>query len=259
MDNDRKLLVDTISTAFKEPLSCYFSSSQSNVELLSSVLQIPSSGSVYPRLGSHRFEYTVEYKDGIGFIDCETKKPTSFNFTKSYEEDILIHHGCGGGILSFEAFSFLQFNTLMLSRIQVLFNSIPKPYCSLHLRGTDGLGTNFEPLIDHLESLPSQQFFVATDSRRLLEIVKTRLSKHRLISYSAASIEVDDPLHVFMENDPRTHDRARINGNTIIDLGLLALADKYYYVDPELYGGWVSGFSRLAKFLHSNKKYLLPV
>jgi hypothetical protein len=101
--------------------------------------------------------------------------------------------------------------------------------------------------------MPRQNLFLATDCVKLRDIVKDRLSKHYLFSFSAQHLALEGSVHAFKPEDTKTHNRSTIDLNTLVDLGLLALSESYYYVDPLVYGGWVSGSSRLAHFSHNNK------
>lgn len=254
---NRILLIDTINTSFRQPLNIYFKSRFNDIQFITSNQDLPPLDSVYPLLDKNGFSYQAIYKNDLGFVRSEDESGLHFDLNRTYQEEVLLYHNCGGGNSSHHAFSFLDFQDFVKQAIGHLYQIIPKPYISLHLRGTDGLGTNFPPLIALLASLPRQNLFVATDSKQLLDLVIEKLSSHNLFTYSAQSLEYERPLHVFKPDDPLTHDRSKINLNTFIDLGLLALAESYFYVDPLIYGGWVSGFSNLAAFLHKNKHFLL--
>jgi hypothetical protein len=86
------------------------------------------------KLDSYRTYYDENLKY---FRERTTRQKVSFKFDTDYEEQLLVHHGLGGGFLGVQALSWLQLNDVITAELIRRLSVINSPYCAIHIRNTD--------------------------------------------------------------------------------------------------------------------------
>jgi hypothetical protein len=259
----RRLLIDTSCVGFHEPLNAYFDSRDETVSFIADDLglfcNLPGV-SFYPALPSQQTEYEATYDSSTGaFYDSLGKVCLTTNLSIPYKEKVVLYHACGGGIGSFNVFEFLSFRNDLKAEIKRCTDFLPRPYISIHLRGTDAPYQNaHNKLLTEIAAYSQMlNIYIATDSLYLLEEASSILSMHKVFNFSSQNLSDKNPIHCYNRHDPRTYDRKSINRGTLIDLGILALSDLFLFPDPNAgNNNWKSGFTCLAQFLNMNKSLL---
>ena len=271
---NRRLILDTKNSTFSDDWNHYFEMIDPTSDLLfyNNALGLElNSLSCFPkpltgRITEYKTKLSVDKKK---IIDCESKAIISFDFNKKYQEDLVVHHQCGGGNQSFKAIQLFKLTpeiSLMIKNILKLNDK----YVSIHIRNTDLKTTkDFRKTLRKLAAKePLSKIFLATDSYECQNFAKN-LFKDRLLLFFEIPDLGNYPLHYSSSKDLPIYKR---NMFSIIDLVLLAKGTKLYNCNYNIINAaiyltkkvilrmhppkMISGFSRLAKFLHDNPKVL---
>ena len=183
-----------------------------------------------------------EIKKIINNKDLSFRQEHCLNLSKEYEEDIIKHCGCGGNDNSHKLLRELKLTDYFINDIINKYNSIPKPYTSIHIRNTDHKCDYKLIYEEYKEKLNNQNIFLATDSIDVLNYFK---SLNLNIFYFTKLPDKNIPYH-----------KAKIDNtekllNTISDLFLLGLADNFIYAKKS--PGY---YKNIANFLHINRDTL---
>lgn len=174
---------------------------------------------------------------------CLDGVPVTFDFKREYEEDILLHHQCGGGPPSDRLLRGLRLSPWITARFNERWSSLPKPYVGVHIRDTDKKSSH-ETVLPVIQR-HSGAVFLATDSapaqQRARQLRTTGLFMSEIPDYGGL------PIH----HQPVTPDEKRRDNTTaVIDLLILALAKTVYVSTTE------SGYSKLAQRLNRNQAWV---
>jgi len=251
----RILLIDTRKVGFREVLEHYLVSASDRVRIVVTQEDIPQTIYYYPRIGRHIQDYSAGYTEA-GYKDTASGILLKFDFDKDYDEEILLYHDCGGGIGSHEVFDYLRFSPQILQKIATYSSKIPRPYTAIHLRGTDGFETDYDDLFRYVAEISCTNLFVASESKYVLNEGHRRLGMHNIYTFRDFT-RADFPVHMYNRDIPLTHDRSTINAQTFIDLGALALSDNFLALEKFYSKRWISGYNKLAYFLHLNRARIL--
>lgn len=184
------------------------------------------------------------------FCDSENNLPITFDFTKNYPHQLLVHHQAGGSRNSIFALSRMQVQSAIADELQRRIKAIGGPYSAIHIRHTD-YRTDYEQALANIKRSTVGRLFVATDNRQVLEDFQACLGYERVFSFSALPQTAGEPIHTQALSEAKTFAR---NQDAIIDLLMLALSRRLYLLklrDNHL-GTKASGFSRLAHNLWSS-------
>lgn len=195
---------------------------------------------VFPSILTNKlYDYTVEWtKNGHQTID--TSVLVHIDFTQQYDEDIILHNECGGGLESLKILKFLRINKWLIDEIKNRYSKIDKPYTAIHIRNTDYQTNYTDFYIKNKSNLDNHNIFLATDSKEVLNYYQKLNIK--IFSFVTCLNEDNKPIHlVIKKND------IQVIMDTICDLIILALADSF--ILPTVY----YGFTRLSYTLYNNK------
>ncbi len=207
--------------------------------------------SVFPSYLKDRLSnYDVEYKGKFLFDTLNPEhQPITFDFRKSYDEDLLVHHQFGGGLRSKRAAKYLRVHDDIVNVLKARLKSIDGPFDAIHVRHTD-LESDYGKALELLRHQRVSKLFVATDNPSVLAQFKQALGSDVVISFSKLPDRAGQTLH-HHRHDVTT--QRRVNTEAILDLFTLAFAQSLTICkstnNPHLD---YSGFSLLAKALHSN-------
>jgi hypothetical protein len=247
----RILLIDTLTTGFGESFANYFRSIEPKIRLVESVddIKLLSHLRVYPEPCAGLVGYRAFYKEGENYCERETEIPLQFDLTKNYQDDLLLYHGCGGGSWGHLALRHFQMTSVMKLRVSEALEKMPRPYAAVHLRATD-LQTDYMTHLRQIKlELSGKNVYVATDSRSALFAAIQELNTSLVHNFATNLSEDAKPIHMLNELDEKTWNRSEINSQTIVDLMMLANAEKFYYAVTKQNA--VSGFSVLALHLQN--------
>lgn len=171
----------------------------------------------------------------------------SFDFTKDYEEPLLVHHSNGQQKRrnALIALSQLALKQNLLEALSVRLGVIGDCYHAFHIRHTD-YKTDFKSKVLALAPQIKGRVFLATDNKSVVDFFEDAFGNNRVTTFSKLPDKVGEPLHY----GDRNIDYSQKNADAILDLLTLALADHYHFFPRESSGyalvGSYSGFSALA-------------
>ncbi len=248
--HDRILVIDTASTnVFSAPFADYFSLDIDGLTVRlapEDFLDFAEANqlSIYPpvgklRHGTERLRYDPELKN-----TCLGDVLLTFDFTREYAEDILLHHQSGGGPPTDRLMRGMRVSPRLAADFRQRWSALPKPYIGIHIRDTDKK-SSFETVQPVLERV-SGTVFLATDS------AAAQQRAARLRPAGLFMSEIPDcggaPIH-YRSVSPEQ--KMTNNTTAVVDLLLLAFAEKIYVSTTE------SGYSRLALRLNRRQSWVL--
>ena len=249
--NDRIVIVDTnhvSSKHFRDEFDHYFTSTDPNLVLSArDYTELFDNVSVYPPFLSGRVSnYQIESSDVYqSWIDTKFRVPIRIDYSKSYDETLLVHQHFGGGTYSLSALQKLKLNQWLVDLLVERLTFINGEYSAIHIRNTD-IKSNYKAALDNLKNAEINKLFLATDSYEVQQYFKNYFGD-RLITFTQIS-EQESALH-YCNSNPR-----QSNTDAILDLLTLALSNTLYAAQLENCS-WAthSGFSMLAWMLTQNK------
>jgi len=254
---DRTVIVDTNyrnSLYFGDHFGRYFVSRQSKFILNADNF----SGSfdrmqVFPEFLSGRVSrYTTTWDtERWNWRDSDSAQPVTFDFSKSYPQELLVHHQSGGGSIAQFALLRMRLEDSIVDELARRVRQIGTSYSAIHVRHTD-YTTIYEPTLLQLGKSPVKRLFVATDNGKVLDDFRLALGRDRVFSFATLPSSAGEPLHNSRSPAAQTYAK---NRDSILDLLMLALSNRLYIlkVEPNKYGVTYSGFSALAHNLWSAK------
>lgn len=247
---ERVLVIDTEFTGvFASPFWDYFSLVIKGLTVRLDAMEFldfaeANALSVYPlsiqlRYGSDR----PNYDQVVGNV-CLNGVPLTFDFKREYEEDILLHHQCGGGPPSDRLLTGMRLSPWLAARFNERWSSLSKPYVGVHIRDTDKKSSDAE-VLSVIQRCP-RAVFLATDSVAAQQRARQRRPSGLFMS------EIPDHGGLPIHHQPVTSDEKRRDNTTaVIDLLILALAQEVHVSTRD------SGYSRLALRLNGKQSLVL--
>ena len=266
----RYVIVDTNyenSHYFHDDFDKYFLSAQRKLLLSSrNVLEGLEKMNVFPGVLSGRVNsYTTDKKEPRKpFVDSLSKEEISFDFSKPYAEQLLVHHQLGGGDMSLSSLLRLRLKKDLKLELERRLAEIGGDYIAVHVRHTD-YQTNYVDVLKALVELSPPRVFVASDNQFVVDAFRAALKNTKVFSFARGLSSNGEPIHI--ASGPRTEEVFVRNQDAILDLLMLAFAYDLRLCKVSEWKGFgdmpdtsYSGFSILAGNLRSSKivlKYLL--
>jgi hypothetical protein len=181
-------------------------------------------------------------------IHAATSESITFDFSKHYEEDILVHERGGGGFGA-KTFEWLRLNEKIRVHIVRLIEKLEE-YDAIHVRNTD-YKTDYKTFFEEIKDKLGNKIVICTDDLECQLYAKSFFGDKLCIV-----TEIPDtkgaPLHM-----NKNLDRYCTNLNALIDLFILVNGKNLYFstilLRKENTFKGVSGFSILAKALHERQ------
>lgn len=239
--HNRTLIIDTENTeAFAQKFSLYFSILDERVVCgsFTEVIKDSDAGSYsyYPSIKCLKDKptYTQDSNYAIQGV------PVRFDLKKSFNEDVLIHHQCGGGSPSKKLLRALRLSFNLFETWNNIKATLPTRYIGIHSRNTD-IGSTLAGISDIIKTsrLP---IFLATDSVAIQNEAKA--TRPSIIFTSDIPDFEGRPLH---HENVDALQKQQINTTSILDLMTLAFAEKVYCTTNK------SGYAKLALRLNKHK------
>lgn len=195
--------------------------------------------------------------DELLSLSTQSKLKKQVDFSKSYEEEVIIHREWGGGTMSRYALSFLKFQPNLAKSIQHKLNLMPDDYCSVYVRNTD-LKTNYEELFERIKSeIDDKYLLICTDDYRVIEYAKGIFSK---LLFDEDIVKNEIPSEPLMSMLPNNFDNTKVNIDAITDLILGASAIQVFPTFVSAFSNnkpvpknFQSGYMLLGIYLNQNK------
>ncbi len=243
----RQVIVETNSHAhqhFKDVFGHYFNSQDENLRLDSGPMAKDFDAMVVqPSFLAgqvNHYKRNVLAKQGhVG--------PLSFDFSKDYSEELLVHHASGQQKRrnALIALSHLSLKQSLADELAIRLGVLGLHYHAFHIRHTD-YKTDFKNKVLALAPQIQGRVFLATDNKSVVEYFETVFGKYRLITFS----RLPDQAGVALHHGDFGDETEQRNSDAILDLITLCLADFYHFFprehDRRVIFSPYSGFSSLA-------------
>ncbi len=246
--HDRLLVIDTVPTDFCDDLFRYFRPRTSRIAPFASVAADVGSCTVYPpqraRDGLEYERVWMPARPGKRFCfapPAHRDLDLTLDFSRAYDEDLVVHHACGGGGHGGSGFRLFAPSAELIAEFRRRRALLPAEFSALHVRNTDAQ-SDFMPYVrEHLAELAlCSAVFVASDKRRTIRDIETAYSPPLAVRSFSQHLS-DDGLAMHTR---RGVDRHPVNCDAIVDLLLLSEAQRIYA--PRTSGGGRSGYVRMA-------------
>ena len=256
---DRVVVVESDyinAPAWKLPLSRYLVSRQLGLVFLSEP-QTFEGKSVYPSvLNDLSATYDCEYDAQLNvFVESHSRAPLTFDFSKTYREDILVHQTGGGGWDSLLAMQRMRLHDSVVDLILERLKIIGSEYIGFHARNTDYV-SDWEQYVELFKCLDySGAFLICSDSSLVIEKFREKLDTRKMYNFSSNfSNPGCTPVHFLEEVD----DVNQRNIDCFADLVMLALSKIFFAASLKINaenpkGNAVSGYSELARALNRDR------
>ncbi|MBE7180316.1 MAG: hypothetical protein INR71_03745 [Terriglobus roseus] len=254
--SNRLVVIDTAyknSAHFRDNFAKYFSSRWNRVLVDSDLfLTDIDAMSVFPqeltgRVTSYRPEWSAA---AANWVDAETGIRLSFDFDRTYDEQIVLHHAQNGGPTGVGAMARLKLNRQLIDALAERLRAIGGPYSAIHIRNTD-YKTDYIDALKSMKHLLQSPVFIATDDAQCRETCAELLGPTNVIYFSDISNNSGMPLH-FIQDAETVFDR---NTDAILDLLTLALSSRFFKfrLQNNIYHSVFSGFTILVDHLRHYK------
>lgn len=186
----------------------------------------------------------------------------SFDFSKDYDEELLVHHSAGQrkGRSALTALSQLSISQPIADELKRRLIALGEHYHAFHVRHTDHK-TDYEGRVLKLAPVVKDKIFIGTDNKAVVAFFCDVFGPDRVTSFSELPDKLGKALHYNNVGD----DIWRRNRDAIVDLLILVLADKYSFFSrlsgKRRYYSAYSGYSVLAARLRFSQhivRRLLP-
>ncbi|MEM9027062.1 MAG: nodulation protein NodZ [Pseudomonadota bacterium] len=252
---ERTLVIDTTTSWMKRPLHTYFRITHSACpvigELDDETLSKLNTLSCYPReVAGVLDEYIPVCRGAEGVFDKKTDVQLTFDFTRDYQEDVVLHERYGGGALSLDCLTRIAFQPDISKHVMSRVDQLPRNRVGVHVRHTD-IQTDYMSFFDRVKSMAGDdELLICSDNYSVVGAARDVLGEHRVVCSSIPPNLGGEAIHQFQDI---THsDKHQLNLDMLTDLFALSLCSKLHIA--RLTSGGVSGFSRLAWMLHMNPK-----
>jgi len=254
---NRTVIVDTNHTNarhFRDEFSRYFYPKHKRLFLSADAIKPKLElMNVYPngvqdKLNDYNTKWRGDWRGKL--LEAESGQLLTFDFSKLYPEQLLLHHSSGGGTDSLFALLRMGLRPHLVKKLSERLNKIGGAYDAVHVRNTD-YQTDYKAFLDNYSGSSHRPLFLATDNISVVKNFKRALGHDRVFSFSDLP-EKPTILHSEKVSKDTTFRR---NSEAILDLLMLSLAVrlKTFQVNANPIGTKVSGFSKLASSLWESK------
>jgi hypothetical protein len=208
------------------------------------ILNLFDNVNVYPTfLSGHVSSHEVVWKMHRNYVDIKTDLPVTFDFNKGYEEQVVVHHACGGGWHGIDCLERLKLTHSLAGEIMQALAGLGMDYDAIHIRNTD-MRTNYMPFFKKLfPHVCGRKLLICSDDWACRETARRFFVESQVLTVTDIPDTAGGALHSF----PATSVYEK-NRTMLTDLLALAGAKRLFYTQTEQ--ACISGFSSLAGALH---------
>ncbi|WP_176083556.1 hypothetical protein [Martelella sp. HB161492] len=188
---------------------------------------------------------------GSAFLLAGTDVRLGFDAERDYDERLLVHEQCGGGLESIELLRYVRFTAETANGILQRILPLGGDYDAIHVRHTD-MKTDYRDFLKKIApALAGRRVLLCTDSHRVQLEAPGLLAKCAAVM-TLAAVPDTGGMGLHYHNSGNIFDR---NLGSLADLVALACSRKLYFAGVRDGDGIarVSGFSLLAEGLHQQQ------
>lgn len=189
--HSRVLIIDTeylVSTGISVQFSKLFVAGERNENVLfnlsPALLENLNELNTFPnscqgRLSSYKSKWVAEFSN---LVDSDTGVQLSFDFDKSYEEDLLVHDQLGGGLIGIHCLARLKLNDqFRMDVINLLAPLVEKKYLAINVRHTD-YQTDYKRCFNEVyEKSINQSLLICSDSCEVINFAVIFFNRSEVI------------------------------------------------------------------------------
>ncbi|MCJ2141765.1 hypothetical protein [Methylobacterium sp. E-066] len=233
---------------FQDSFSKYFISKDARLALdVSHIKQPIDELTTFPAaLFGRASSYKPLWSDMLGnWVDTDSNVQLTFDMRRKYDEQLLIHHQCGGNQNALFALTKIIVADEIINSLAERIDAIGAPFSAIHIRNTD-YKTDYKTAINALKESIFFPVFIATDNSECRNYCVSVFGRNNVKFFSSLPDD-GNPIHLNRSFAPLF----RRNADSILDLLTIALSTKFYKIalDGSLHGMQYSGFSVLAENL----------
>jgi len=241
--HDRTLVLDTSFSGLRDDFLKYFTfhdNCKVKVEAWDNIRDTMEGKSTFPEgLQSNLGNYVATNRKGFFYVHPESGQTLTFDFSKPYDQDVLVHESLGGGINSYWLLQYLIPTDWLQEKLKSKLGDLPGDFVAVHIRNTD-LATDYRAFMASIDwALKNQAFLLCTDSG----VVQNEILNDPRYAGRALVLSSLDPLSQKRLHDEDTTDESA-NITLFSDFVAMSLAKNVYFTFTQ--EGRVSGFSGLA-------------
>ena len=251
----RTLVVDARYCALEGAFTRYFSTEAGDVFLHpgEALLRHLDRLEVFPpclrgRVSRHAQQAVDSHSIGGTRVDSDTGQLLTFDMTRPYQENVLVHHSSGGGDMGLGCLQRLKLVPEVALDIARALAVLGEDYDAVHIRNTD-IGTDYLPFFRQIFPLVrGRKLLICSDDLACREAALKFFVESQVLTVTDIPDTGGQALHLFVQN---IHAK---NLSMLTDLFALARARRLF-VSQITHGskkGKLSGFSRLALALHAH-------
>jgi len=255
---NRHLFINTDRSGFLDDFANYFyttnpiitlGTQQKFKEVITAKIGSDAAIDIYPQvLRDSLFSYHSIHTDSFeSVVERETSTPLTFDFSRSYQDEILVHEQYGGGRNGETFLNQLKIKPDVSEIIKRNINQLGS-YVAIHIRNTDYKTDYKEYLYRIISKRKERSIVLCTDDRKVQKYAIGKYGAKIILTHTVPSVQKGCTLH-----DNSNLNRYETNLNSLIDLFILASARRLYIArlnNEQLIRN--SGFSILAMSLHKH-------
>lgn len=263
----RTLIIDTKDSGgfslpfgrfFKERVpqgNTVFHPSLEHFEMLEKLSVKPNS--IFKRINNYKPIYLHKFRN---FADKDTEERLSFDFSKSYTDDVLLHDQCGGNITSLNLLARLkmtsEFREDVLQRLNFLAEG---PYQSIAIRHSTDYKTDYKAVFERIyKRVQNKRLLVCSDSREVIDYAYSFFNETTILSFPSLDINNENIPYARIIRNLDEDSKYKMVVKAFADL--IGLSSSYEFFQTRLISGGIkgvhSGFVLLAGNLFKNKNVI---
>ena len=258
---ERTLLIDTTrSEGIRLEFSEAFQFHESSNIVIGSTKNFPdginrcstSPSQIHGRVNSYKATLA---KDKHTYLCSLSGAPITFDFKRSYSEELIVHEQWGGGHLGIALFSKIQASEWLRNEMKKALATTKKfnPYIGVHIRYSD-YRCDYEEFLKSLSRrTKGRNVLICSDSTEVRKKSIKIMDKSNVFFISGEIETGGSPIHLFVGDEGYEVQKKALL-NSFLDLLGLCQASSLYF--PKLNNGggvMYSGFSILAKGVREKK------
>jgi len=226
----RLLYIDTeTNPKFLEPLGLYFNPLNTNLKFIDRVGAneiLRNSRSGVASNFSWDYEAVWDTKS-LSFIEKTSREKLTFDFKRSHDDEVLLHHQAGGGLDSGRLLLLMALTPHLKKLLATRLSMFPRDYYAAHVRYSD-YESDYKKYLPKTISKKTKVLFLSTDNYQVIKWARINMPGVQTVNYQRSN-----------------------NGNieSICDLFMLANARTVIPVPLVNNGVAFSGYSRLASLM----------
>jgi hypothetical protein len=116
------------------------------------------------------------------FVEKSSQEKLTFDFHRSHNQKVLLHHQAGGGLDSGRLLLLMGFTPHLKNLLDARLSMFPKDYAAAHVRHSD-YESDYEDYLPKTISKKMGVLFLSTDNETVIEWVRINLPWVRTVSY----------------------------------------------------------------------------